>query len=76
MKGLEALKELKENRRKHWLDGIPAEELLGIVEKELTALEIIRKKCAPLLKNYMLDQLPKEESKLVEEVLCEKEQKI
>lgn len=51
-------------------------EDFAIVEKELKALDIIKKKCSPLLKQYLLDLLPKEENKLVEEVLCEKEQKI
>lgn len=77
-KGLEALQEIKQD-----LSGAQNDYLnifqncnFRLIEKELKALEIIRNKCSPLLKQYLLDLLPKEESKLVEEVLCEKEQKI
>ena len=32
-KGLEAIKYLKENKRKHWLDGTISTECLDIIEK-------------------------------------------
>lgn len=44
-------------------------EGVDFVKKELIALEIIKKKCSPLLKQYLLDLLPKEESDLLKEVL-------
>lgn len=34
-KGLEALKYLKENKRKHWLDNDKSNECLNDIEKEL-----------------------------------------
>lgn len=42
--GLEALTYLKENKRKHWLDGDKTDESLSVIEKELRALEIIKDK--------------------------------
>lgn len=47
--------------------GIWAEN--GIVSKKLKALEIIKNKCSPLLKQYLLDLLSKEECELLKEVL-------
>ena len=43
-KGLEALKYLKENKRRHWIDGDKSTESLDVVEKELKVLEIIKNK--------------------------------
>ena len=71
-KGLEALKYLKENKRMHWLDNDNSNKCLDTIEKDLEVLEIIKKRCAPLLKSYMLDQLSKDEYKLVKEFLDEK----
>ena len=51
-KGLEALKYLKENKRKHWLDGDNSNECLEIIEKELKALEIIKSK--PVSTNWFV----------------------
>ena len=42
IKGLEALKYLKENKRKHWLDNDKSSECLNSIEKELKALEILK----------------------------------
>ena len=44
-------------------------DLCNIIEKELKALEIIKNICSPLLKQYLLDLLPKEEYDLLKEVL-------
>lgn len=41
-KGLEALKYLKENKRKHWLGNDNSAKCLDTIEKELKALEIIK----------------------------------
>ena len=43
------------------------EEALDEGEKAKEILEIIKKRCAPLLKSYMLDQLPKEEYEIIKE---------
>lgn len=73
-KGLEALKEVRKHRHeteKHLviIDIDYFNECIDNIEKELKALEIIKNKCSPLLKQYLLDLLPKEESELLEEVL-------
>lgn len=39
--GLKALKYLKENKRKHWLENDKSSESLDTIEKELKVLEII-----------------------------------
>ena len=42
-KGLEALKYLKENKRRHWLENDKSNECLDIIETELKRLEEIDK---------------------------------
>ena len=42
IKGLESLKYLRENKRKHWLDSDKSDECLDVIEEELKALEIIK----------------------------------
>ena len=44
MKSLEALKYLKENKRRHWLDNDNSNECLDTIEKELKALKILKEK--------------------------------
>ena len=39
------------------------------IEKALKTLKIIKNKCSPLLKEYLFDLLPEEESELLKEVL-------
>ena len=41
---LQALKYLKENKRRHWLEGDKSNECLDIIETALKALEIIKNK--------------------------------
>ena len=61
MKGLEALKYLKEEKRRHWIDGDKSTECLDTIEKELKALEIIKNKtnsacnCLMILKSRFDD---------------------
>ena len=80
-KGLDALKYLKENKRRHWLDNDKSTESLDIIEKELKALEIIIEKnvevkwlkIAATLEGYNMDKdnsdkLTREEYDLINEV--------
>ena len=57
---LDALKYLKENKRRHWLDNDKSNESLDIIEKTLKAVDIIRKKKVDL--DYLLKGLPNLES--------------
>ena len=80
-KGLDALKYLKENKRRHWLDNDKSTESLDIIEKELKALEIIILKNVDIrhikwvatLEGYNMDKdnsdkLTREEYDLINEV--------
>ena len=78
-KGLEAYKELKNvmlsSATKFTFQNLincndKNKELDNIIEKELKALEIIRKRTSDLLKRCMLDEMPtQEEYDLLKEVL-------
>ena len=56
MKWLKALNELKENKRKHWLDNDKSNKNLEIIEKALKVLEVVANKpysSGDCLKNIM-----------------------
>ena len=52
-KELEALKYLKENKRKHWLDDDKSNECLDIIETELKRLEYIEDKLKQLDEQFI-----------------------
>ena len=82
-KGLDALKYLKEEKRRHWIDGDKSTESLDAIEKELKTLEIIKKQgyvggliCAlketkdyEEYNRFYINQYTKEEYDLLREVL-------
>ena len=68
-KGIRAFRDFKDYVFSKIL--VPSKQHYNIkeVEKSLEALEIIKTKCSPLLKQYLLDLLPKEEYDLLKEIL-------
>ena len=68
-KGLEALKTIRYIHDMECGKDNSIDKDFDTVEKELKAFDIIKTRCAPLLKQYMLDQLTKEEYELVKGVL-------
>ena len=63
-KGLRALGYLKENKRKHWLEGNKSDNCLKIVEKELKEYKALEKRYDELL--YTLNDINNERVDLLE----------